>query len=585
MRNFAHQCLELARLLLGNALPSVTEEGAVVPAEGETALTDESAHTFNALAEFYRTTHETTLNEVDLIETAAHCFLYQSQQPTSRAMFLQNALSLSAFGTNREHNPIWEKADEETRKNFEKRLTERATADDGFSTILNILRATVRYNFGYTQKDEVPKLIDEFLENLRSTNGWLARPCEHGIGGCFDDAALEAFLFIRQVLDAHTHFSMIERKLPSLRTGTERVLKLLPDMVRADGLGWAYGSDIGIYGQLYPMTLLVQCFYDRWIPTDKIPFYGDLLCRLFQYFFGTFVDTERACLVVNDGERRTVPSQTTRSVTFDTIAFLCRWARWTGKLKETLISSEETTKTKGRWVLFEKTYNKEQGLLLYRDAASGLTVQLPLIGNDGKADALAFPHCPGIFDTPVVMYLPVLLPELTINGTQTLPSFYGKNCVLGLGLKKAVTFSYEQPELISKDETLLSGIGSVKVRWSFEGSAVSASFVYKFKQPVTVERLRFVIPLSMPHGTHHLNTSLMLGENSLQVSVAKDDFGARWKEIESVVDDPAYRTPYGKICYLQTLERSTPLHVKPGKEYCLQLELKPDVRCFVGGEG
>ncbi len=584
MRNFAHQCLELARLLLGNALPSVTGEGAVVPAEGETSLPDESAHAFNALAEFYRTTHETTLDEVDLIETAAHCFLYQSQQPTSREMFLQNALSLSGFGTNREHNPIWEKADEETRKNFEKRLTERATADDGFSKVLNILRATVRYNFGYTQKDEVPKLIDEFLNILQPTNGWLARPCEHGIGGCFDDVILEAFLLIRQALDAHTHFSMIERKLPGLRTATERILKVLPDMVRSDGLGWAYGADVGVYGQLYPMALLVQCFRDSWIPTDKISFYGDWLCRLFQYFFGTFVDTERACLVVNDGERRTAPSQTTRSVTFDTIAFLCRWARWTSKLRETLVSSEETPKSKSRWVLFEKTYNKEQGLFLYRDAASGLTVQLPLIGNDGKAGALAFPHCPGIFDAPVDTYLPVLLPELTINGTRTLPSFYGKNCVSGLGLKKAVTFSYEQPELISKDEMLLPGVGSVKVRWSFEGSTVSASFIYKFKQPVTVERFRFVIPLSMPHGTHHLNTSLMLGENSLQVSVAKDDFGARWKEIESVVDDPAYRTPYGKICYLQTLERSTPLHAKPGKEYCLQLELKPDVR-RIGEEG
>ena len=116
MRNFAHQCLELARLLLGNALPSVTGEGAIVPAGGETALPDESGHAFNALAEFYRTTHETALNETDLVETAAHCFLYQLQQPTSREMFLQNALSLSAFGTNREHNPIWEKTDEETRK-------------------------------------------------------------------------------------------------------------------------------------------------------------------------------------------------------------------------------------------------------------------------------------------------------------------------------------------------------------------------------------------------------------------------------------------------------------------------------------
>ena len=578
MRNFAHQCLELARLLLGGALPSVTEKGIVTPVEGEAALADESAHAFNALAEFYRTTHETTFGETDLIETAARCLLHQLKQSTSRDVFLKNALSLLAFGTNREHNPVWEKLDGETRRHFEKRVLDRPATNDGYSKTWDIVQATVCYGFGYTQKDRVPKFVDEFLDMLQSTNGWLSRPCKHGIGGVYDDTTLRAFVQIRNALDAHVHFSAVERKLLSLRAGTERLLKVLPDIIHPDGLGWAYGADVGIYGQLYPMSLLVQCFYDHWIPSDKVTLYGELLCRLFQYFFGTFVDTEHACLVVNDSNRRTVASQTTRSVTFDTVTFLCRCARWAQKLKETLVVSRETLKTKGRWILFEKTYNKEQGLFLYRDAVSGLTVQLPLIGNDGKADALAFPHCPGIFDCPADTYLPALLPELTIDGTQTLPSFYGKNCTSGLGLKKAVTFSYEQPELISKDETLLSGIGSCKVCWNFDGSVVTATFVYKFKQPITVERFRYVVPLSTPHSLHYCNASLMLGENSLQASIVKDDFCACWKEIESVVDDPAYRTPYGRICYLQTLERSTPLHVKPGKEYCLKIELKPDVR-------
>ena len=584
MRNFAHQCLELARLLLGNALPSVTEVGTVVPVDGEAALADESAYVFNALAEYFRATHETTFNETDLIETASRCFLHQLQQPTVRETFLKNALSLLAFGNNREHNPVWGKASEEARKSFEKQLNEYTLSNDGFAKVLNIARSTVRYSFGYTKKDDVPRLIDEFSEVLQATNGWLAHPCERGIGGQFDGTTLKVFLFIRQSLDCHAHFPMVDRKLPSLRTGTDRLLRLISDMVRSDGLGWSYGSDVGIYGQLYPITLLVQCFRDRWMPTDKMVLYGNLLCRLFRYFFGTFVDTENARLVVNDRERRTISSQTTRSITFDTIVFLCRWARWTHKLNDTLASSEEDPKSKSRFILFEKTYNKEQGLFFYRDEESGLMVQLPLIGNDGRtgSDALAFPHCPGIFDNPVDTYLPVLLPELTVNGVQTVPSFYGKQCASGLGLRKAVTFSYEQPELIAKDETFLPGVGSCKVCWTFDGSTVLAAFVYKFKQPITVERFRYVVPLSVPHSVHHVNTSLMLGENSLQVSVVKDDFGARWKEIENVFDDAVYKTPYGKICYLQTLERSVPLYAKPGKEYHLRIELKPDIRRIVG---
>ena len=112
---------------------------------------------------------------------------------------------------------------------------------------------------------------------------------------------------------------------------------------------------------------------------------------------------------------------------------------------------------------------KEQGLFLYRDADSGLHLQVPLIssGKTLTSDALPFPHCPGVFDWPNNVYLPIMLPELTFGEHVTIPAFYGKNCVTGLGLRNSFYFRYEQPELISTKEEFVKNLGSVKVQWTF----------------------------------------------------------------------------------------------------------------------
>ncbi len=582
MQNFANQCLDMARAILGHNLNAINENGTITPVEGEISLPEESAHALAAIGEFYRATRETTLNGFDIVDLGARCLKQQTliESGNNRAL-AYSALGLLAFGPAKQRNLIWEKLDEATRNELDKRLLTRSDAK-GVLQAFNVAKSVARYSMGLSKKDETGRLIDNFLEGIKasSTNGFFSDDNDQGLSGVFDISGLMSFIFIRQALKMHVNLSLAERKLPSLRTFAEKLIKLLPDIVRSDGLGWAYGRGVGIYGQIYCISLILQFLRDGWISNDKQPLYLDLLRRLFQFFFVTYLDQENGTLVVNDSERSALKSQTTRIVSFDTARYLCQWSRLASLLGLSLNVPSCVTKTGGRYISFDKTNAKEQGLFIYQDASSGLHIQLPLTGGRGKdeSDALAFPHCPGIFDWPVNLYMPVLIPELTFNGIKTTPSFYGKRCTTGLGLKNSVFFSYEQPELISKDEKILSGIGSCKVTWKFSGSTILADFIYKFKQPITLDCFRFVIPLSAPHSTHRLDHSFTLGENSLQASVLKDDFGATWAEVQEVYHNPDYKTYYGKICYLQVLEHRTPLNVKPGKEYRLQIELKPDIQ-------
>ncbi len=582
MQNFANQCLDMARSILEHNLGAIDENGIVLPIEGECPLPEESAHALAAIGEFYRATRETKLKDFDIIELGARCLKQQilCENNNNRAL-AYSALGLLAFGPAKQRNLIWEKLDEATRSELDKRLLSR-TELKGSLQAFNIAKAVARYSMGLSKKDETGRLIDDFLAKIKtsSTSGFLSDNCADGIAGVFDVSALMSFIFVRQALKLHVNLSLCERKLPSLRTYAEKLVKLLPDIVRSDGLGWAYGRGVGIYGQIYCISIILQFLRDGWISADKKPLYLNLLRRLFQFFFVSYLDQEKGVLIVNDDERRTMPSQTTRIVSFDVARYLCQWSRLANLLGLSLNVPACVTKTGGRFVIFDKTSAKEQGLFIYQDAASGLHVQLPLVGGRGKneSDALAFPHCPGIFDWPVGIYLPVLLPELSLNGIKTIPSFYGKNCTTSLGLKNSFIFSYEQPELISIDEKLLSGIGSCKVSWKFLGSNITAEFVYKFKQAVTLNSFRFIIPLSAPHSTYRLEHSFTLGENSIQASVLKDDFGASWAEVQEVYNDPTYKTYYGKICYLQILERKMPLNIKPGKAYCLKIELNPDIQ-------
>jgi hypothetical protein len=170
-----------------------------------------------------------------------------------------------------------------------------------------------------------------------------------------------------------------------------------------------------------------------------------------------------------------------------------------------------------------------------------------------------------------------MLPELTFGDQVTLPSFYGKNCVTGLGLRNSFYFRYEQPELINLKEEFVKGLGSVKVQWTFSGNKIGVEFAYSVRQQVTLDKFRYCLAIAAPHSKYHVAGALTLGPQGHRCSVAKDDFQATWRETEVVSADPTYRTNYGKVHYLQYLVRDHPLIMRPGHIYRLAVNFEPDV--------
>ena len=354
---------------------------------------------------------------------------------------------------------------------------------------------------------------------------------------------------------------------------------MLPDLVRADGLGWAHGRSAGAYGQMHCISITLQAFRDGWIPEDQKARYFDILRRLFYFLFSTYLDQEHGFLLIRDAERTAMEAHNTRMANFDGARYLSQWSRLAKSINAPENLKAEPLRTSGRFVIYDKSNRKEQGLFLYRDADSGLHIQLPLVSAGGTptADSLPFPHAPGIFDWPTDVYLPVLIPELTFGDQVTIPAFYGKRCVTGLGLRNSFFFRYEQPELITKEETLVNGLGSVKVTWTFSGSKVNADFIYTVKSQVQLDKFRFAIVIAAPHSHQRLGISPMLGQEGLRCSVVKDDFQGNWREAEVVTEDPAYRTNYGKVHYVQFLERDHPLIMRPGSQYRFSVNFEPDI--------
>ena len=186
-------------------------------------------------------------------------------------------------------------------------------------------------------------------------------------------------------------------------------------------------------------------------------------------------------------------------------------------------------------------------LFVYQDPDSGLAVQLPLIASSelgkGTSDYLAFPHSPGVFDWPVDKYLPIMMPELTFGDKVIVPSFYGKNCTTSMGLRNSLNFKYDQPELITKDEQIVPGLGSCKVTWSFKGGQIGCEFCFSVKQQVQLDKMRYILAIAAPHSRYRVATAFTLGEGGHRTEVVKDDFHAEWKELEVVSEDPEYRKP------------------------------------------
>jgi hypothetical protein len=581
MHSFSEQCLDMARSMLGHNLDSISPDGTIIPVAGEHPRQDEPGHVAYALGEFYRATGETTLKGSDIIDLVARCVTAQvfTEPPTENGLAYA-ALGLLCFGPSKERNPVWERLVEETRLRLDKMLLHRSDYDNHWQAF-NIAKAVCRFSFGLSKKDETSRLIERMVDRINQTSSTgFFDDAAKGFGGNFNLYGVMSFVFIRSALQLHSNPGVRERKLPTLRTYAEKYIRMMPDLVRTDGLGWAYGRAAGAYGQMHCISLILQGLRDGWIADEQKPRYFDILRRLFYFFYQTYLDQEQGFLVVRDEERTAYTTHTTRMANFDGARYLSQWAR----LGKTVLIPEgqprlDPPRTSGRFVIYDKSNRKEQGLFLYRDAETGLHAQLPLVSSGGAAvaDSLPFPHCPGVFDWPNNTYLPIMVPELTFGEHVTIPAFYGQRSVTGLGLRNSFYFRYEQPELINLKEELVRGLGSVKVQWSFTGSKVSCEFAYTVKQQVTLDNFRYVLCIGAPHSRYRLGNSPVLGPLGQRCSVHKNDFQATWQETEVVSSDPTYRTNYGRIHYLQFLRRDHPLVMRPGNVYRLAVEFDPEI--------
>ena len=577
----------MARSILSRNLGAVNEDGTITPAEGETPLRDEPGHAALAMGEFYRATGLTQLENFDTADLCAKCITAQANADIdSEDGLAYSALGLLSFNPSKERNPIWEKLSEDTRKNLDKRLLERTDYENSFQ-MYNIAKAVARFSIGLSKKDETGKLIDRFVERIEqfSTGKYFDDKPASGMDGIFDITGVGAFVFIRQALQLHANIHLRDRKIPSLRTYAEKYLKIFPDLVRADGLGWAFGKKIGAYGQMHLISMILQSMRDNWISEDKIPDYMDILRKLFQFFFMTYIDQEQGALIIEDAERSASKLKTTRMANFDAARYLCQWSRLARSVNRPMQPRTSPARTGCRYVSFDRTKVKEQGVLIYQNIETGLHVSIPLIApGDSQEDltsTLAFPHMPGVFDWPSNNYLPIMIPELTFGDKVTIPSFYGKNCVTGIGLRNSYTFKYDQPELTTKDGEIVKNLASCKVCWTFDNNKIMGDFTYTVKVPTTLDKMRLVVAIAAPHSEYRAPASYTIGEKGLGIEVEKDDFHAEWKDTEVVSDDPNYKTYWGKIHYLQTLQRDHALIMRPGIQYKLVISFNPDI-VFVG---
>lgn len=580
MQNFADQCLDLARSVLGHNLNSINEDGTITPLEGEMFREDEPGHAAHAIGEFFRLTGETQIGNFDIIDLAARCITAQAfMQEESENGLAHCALGLLAFGPAKDRNLVWERLMEPTRAQLDKRLLARTDYDNHLQSF-NIAKSVARFSIGLSKKDETGKLIDSFLARIDEFSSYgFCDDNPQGLGGVFDIYGMQSFVIIRQALQLHSNSHLRDRKLPSLRTYAEKYIKLLPEIVRQDGLGWCYGRGIGAYGQMHCISLLMQALRDGWIAPAQQPIYLDVLRRLFHFFFVTYLDQEHGYLVIRDNERNCDPHHTTRMANFDAARSLCQWARLAKSIGGDFNVPAVPLKTFGRFVFFDKSNKKEQGLFIYQNASSGLNFQIPLVsaGRQNTSDSLAFPHSPGIFDWPVGKYLPIMLPELTFGEHVIIPSFYGKHCSTGLGLRNSFFFRYEQPELITKDEQIIPGLGSCKVSWTFSGDKITSEFIFTVKKQIQLDAMRYVLALGVPHSQYRIGTTFVLGEESLRASVIKDDFQANWADIEVVSEDPNYSSYYGKLHFLQILQRNHPFVMRAGQQYRFVIEFEPHI--------
>ena len=585
MENFAEQCLDMAESLLGENLESINTDGTIKPFPNELKQKNESGRVAFALGEYYRATNKISLGNFDLVDLAARTITSQLFEEASNESGIANtALGLLSFGSAKDRNPVWERLLDDTQKKLDYQLLERSDYDNYFQAF-NIAKAVSRFSLGLSKKDETGKLIDKFLSRIEQNSSSNFFDNSSGedkkISGNYDIYGSLSFIFIRQALQLHSNINLRERKLASLRTFAEKYIKIIPEMLRSDGVGWCYGKSIGAYSQMYSISIILQAMRDGWIPAEKNDLYQFTIKKLFLNFFNSFLDLEHGYLVIRDEQRNTEGHNSNRMANFDAARYLCQWSRLIKSIgNNRSANSEIKLKKIGKFINYNKTPKIEQGIFLYRDPDSNLAFQLPVTSpgdHENPSSYYPFPHSPGIFDSTINNYIPAFTPELTFGQNVFVPAYYGKNCTTRIGLRNSLQFSYSQPEFINKEGRIINNIGSCKVNWTFKGNIITAEYIFSVKNNIKLDKFRYSVLTSKPHTKYKLMNTLKLGSNGLNYKVLKDDFQAIWKNNENVHNDMNFRTAYGKIIKHDMLERDHPLIMRKGSQYKLEISFEPEI--------
>ena len=144
---------------------------------------------------------------------------------------------------------------------------------------------------------------------------------------------------------------------------------------------------------------------------------------------------------------------------FDAARYLCQWSRLARAAGGNASPSKPVAPRKvARYVSFDKSHRKEQGLFVYQDPSTGLAISSRSSVRASPERTLRdprLPASPGVFDWPVDKYLPIMQPELTFGDKVIIPSFYGKNITTSMGLR-TIHFNHDQPDLITKGEEFVT---------------------------------------------------------------------------------------------------------------------------------
>ena len=247
MHSFSEQCLDMARSILGHNLDSIQPDGTVLPAQGEEARPDEPGHVAFALGEYYRATGELTLKGYDIIDLAARCVTAQMfTEPAGRERpgvrgpgapllrALQGAQPrLGAPGRgdadqDRQAAPPPQRL-RQPLAGVQHRQGRRALQLRPFQEGRDL--AAHRAHGRAHQPDELGRI----LRRLRRGPRRQLQPLRG------DGARLHPL----SALQLHANSGVRDRKLPTLRTYAEKYIRMMPDLVRQDGLGWAFGRAAG----------------------------------------------------------------------------------------------------------------------------------------------------------------------------------------------------------------------------------------------------------------------------------------------------------------------------------------------------